>query len=135
MVEKKTEKKVEKKTTKKPVRKTSNKKPTTHSRKPVEKTVVKTVPVKVEKNTCHTAEGKSCAIATNGLTIAIGVLLLINIILSILLLCDKMSYNNDKIAELGGVENYNLLREVTNMDNFKKYTNKIINKTIEDLNK
>ncbi len=130
------EKKTEKKTTRKPERKYSSKKSSpAHTKKAEHKTVVKTVPVKVEKNSCQSNDTKCCSVVNDMLSLIIGILVFVNIILAALVLCDKVSYNDEMIAKIGGSNSYTAFEEIANMDNFKAYTTKMINQTVENITK
>ncbi len=146
MVEKKIEKKVEKKVEKKmekPVEKKSSTKTST-KRKNVshaKKTVVKTVPVKIKRNEkheskvvhCGSKNGTCCTMGEKILSLLIMLLVLVNIVLSVMLVMQRSEYNKEKLNQIGGIENYNAFKELTEMKTFKDLRTESINGNIEQI--
>lgn len=136
MVEKKTTKKVTKRsarTTKSAAKNTvSPRKKTTDSVQKVEpKTIVKTIPVKVHKETCE--RSSCCSAREKILTMLIVVLVVVNIVLGGMLLVQKMNNNHDKIAEIGGSENYESFKDMVQMEQYVEQQDKAISSFISGM--
>lgn len=136
MVEKKNSKvtkKVTKKTASKSVKKNPKKAPVNVAKKVEQvKTVVKEMPVK-KSDSCT---GNSCCDKKSKcLTVVILVLLLVNIVLTGITLCQKLSYNQDKYAEIGGVENYEIFEKLNHHEKAIEQKSQMIDQYISNLDK